>query len=399
MARSMLSAFLCASAATVMFSTVSMAQTTVTLLDRGEPFHAMAVAQDALWVGKSRTNFDLDYRVEAYRVDGSLLDRRPLSHSVTTIDGLGNGVMITGTNDKTRETEFTIARLVNGVIRVTTTRIGPNAWITGYMGQIGDRFYFADIGGNPNDDAPLGAAAQTLFSVRAPIAKSFSDEAPLWAIDTATKVEGYTGSALVATAAAPAYLPTRLRMPISGVTIDGKLYVVSNEALGSWAGSLVEINPANGATRVVYKSTSEWPYMVSSVDNGATLVLINRAAAKVLLVDRLSGDVKREWTTNGDPRSLTMVGRCVAVGNDSANTVQFFNRDDASDVAVVDLRVDLPSNEFSGLKKIVVDVKSGAVFGRASLACNPYVGKCENDDNRIVSFGPEAAAAVRANCL
>ena len=71
-------------------ATLASAAETVTLLDRGEPYDSMVAEAGVLWIGQSRLQFNANYRLEAYRADGTLIDRVTLSHSLSNMKVAGN---------------------------------------------------------------------------------------------------------------------------------------------------------------------------------------------------------------------------------------------------------------------------------------------------------------------
>ena len=180
------------------FSPKLNAQETVTVLDKGEPYDSMVADSGIFWVSKSRANFNTNYKLEAYSVDGSLIDSIALTHSLNIIKPTNNGsVVITGINPTSRLTEYTYAKLVQGRIRLNTTTIALGGFITFWIGDIGSKHYFIDQGGNP-DDTDIMNPAQTIFH---------------------------------STSSRARYLSTRLRMPVSGLVLDNKLFLVSLKML------------------------------------------------------------------------------------------------------------------------------------------------------------------------
>lgn len=348
------------------FAHTAAAQDTVTLLDRGEPYDVMVADGGTLWVGQSRLNFSSDYRLEAYDMNGRLIDRVRLSHSLWELEAAGNdSVMITGMNPTARLTEYTRAKLVNGHIQTVTTRVALGGFITFWVGDIGNRHYFVDQGGNPNDDGPLGEPAQTLFTT--------------------------TGSNA-------SYLSTRLRMPTDGKVIDGKMYLMSSEGIGSTNAKIAEVDPRTQAVRVIYQSRTAGMTNLLPVANGRYLLSSGRAENKLILTDRIAGGLVREFPTKGFTRAVAAFGHCVLAGNDETNSIEAFDLSTMADEPVYRAAVKLEPEEWSGLKKIAVDQTTGTLFARAAQACNPLVEVCDKDYNRVVKFAPEVAAALRAAC-
>ncbi len=348
------------------FAQAAAAQDTVTLLDRGEPFDVMVADAGTLWVGQSRLNFNSDYRLEAFDMNGTLLDRVRLTHSLWEIEAAGNGnIMITGINPTAQLTEYTRAKLVNGRIQTVTSRVALGGFITFWVGAIGNRHYFVDQGGNPNDDGPLGEPAQTLFST--------------------------TGSNA-------SYMTTRLRMPTDGKIIDGKLYLMSSEGMGSTNSKIAEVDPRSQTVRVLYHSRTAGMTNLLPVANNRYLLSSGREENKLILIDRVTGGLVHEFPTKGYTRAVAAFGHCVLAGNDGTNTIEAFDLNTMADEPVYRSAVKLPPEEFSGIKKIAVDPATGTLFARAARGCNPLGEVCDKDYNRIVKFAPEVAEALKTAC-
>jgi hypothetical protein len=60
--------------------------------------------------------------------------------------------------------------------------------------------------------------------------------------------------------------------------------------------------------------------------------------------------------------------------------------------------VNLPFEQFSGLRSVAVDRATGSIFVRSSLPCNPVTDVCDKEYNRVVTFGAESAQRVKAAC-
>ena len=170
----------------------SFAVDTVTLLDRTEPYSAMTARNGVFWVGHSRKQFNVDFRIESYTPEGQLIATAPLRHSLLSIKPIDfDKVIITGVNPSTRLTEYTIAQLENGVIVLRTNQIDlGGGFINFWIGTLGNRAFFADVGGNPNDTSTdLQQPGQTIF---------YS-----------------TGSNTI-------YLKNRVSMPVAGLALNNK---------------------------------------------------------------------------------------------------------------------------------------------------------------------------------
>jgi hypothetical protein len=355
----------CASASVFSMAGLAAAVETVTLLDRGEPHASMVADGGVLWVAQNRKNFNADYRLQAFAPDGRLVDEVTLSHAMWNMVQAAPGtVMMTGINPDSRLTNYTTARLDGGRIRLKTTEIALGGFINFWIASFGGKHYFADMGGNPNDDQ-LGVPAQTIFA------------------STGTNAR---------------YLSTRLRMPLSGLGMNQKLYLVSHESIGNPKSSLVEVDPISMQKRVLISSATAAYTGIKILPGTQDLVTSALAENKIVIVDSKSGQMRRELRTKGYTRSFEFFGHCVLAGDDENNIVEIFDLNSSSDLPVMAEEVALTGDEFSGIKSIAVDQSSGMIFARASLACNPMMEACDKDYNRVVSFGAEAAERLRKAC-
>jgi hypothetical protein len=341
---------------------------TVTLLDRGEPYDSMVMQDGVLWVGKSRHQFNSYYVLEAYRTDGRLLDQKQLSHSLSTMKvGDDGAVVITGINPQQRLTEYSVARLQNGKIEAATKTIDLGGFITFWLGKIGGLQYFADIGGNPNDtdDPSYQLPAQTIFT------------------STGTNAK---------------YLAARVRMPVAGTSFNGKIFIVSSDGIGQRGSSVVEVDPVSSAVRVISKSATARYRGIKHISHGQEILTLASAENKLQVISPKSGEVLREYTTSGFPRSFVTYGRCVIVGGDETNEVEAFDLSSEANERVFALKIDMSYEEFSGIKSIAVDHRSGNLFARSAYACNPIIEPCNHDYNRIVKFDDVAISELSKAC-
>lgn len=349
-------------------ATQASAVETVTLLDRGEPYDSMLVENGIVWIGQSRLQFNANYRLEAYRTDGTLLDRVTLSHSLSTMKAATNGsIMITGICPQSNLTRYTTAKVENGKIKFSTKEIALGGFITFWVANVSGRQFFVDIGGNPDDnsDPSIPQPAQTIFA---------------------------------STGSNASYLSARVRMPVSGTSLNDKLLLVSSEGIGSSAASLVEVDPRTSAVRVISKSPTA-KYKNIQVLPGTTDLITNALSeSKVKIIDSVSGQIRREFQTKGYPRSFVTAGHCILVGNDETNVVEVFDINAESTTPAFAEEVKMAAEEFSGIKSIAIDQASGTVFARAARACNPIMEACDHDNNRVIKFDQEFAARVKSAC-
>jgi hypothetical protein len=347
----------------------SFAVETVTVLDRGEPFDSMVASNGILWVGQSRINFKPSYKLRAFQTNGKLIDEVTLSHSLNTLKDAGNGAVIsTGTSPQSQLTRYTVAKVEGGKIRFTTKEIALGGFITFWISSFGGRHYFADMGGNPNDPWDPGQprpAAQTIFT------------------STGTNAN---------------YLSARVRMPVAGTSLNGKLLLVSSDGIGVDGTSLVEVDPRTSAVRVISKSQTAKYRGIEILPGSTNIVTSAWSESKVRVIDSSTGEIRREFATNGYPRSFVLIDQCIVVGNDETNVVEVFSLKGESSTPIMTANVGLDATEFSGIRSIAVDQASGNVFARSSNACNPMATNCDHDNNRVVKFDQALSSQIKASC-
>lgn len=341
---------------------------TLTLLDRAEPNPgAMLIQNGTLWVGKSRKELNADYTVEAYDPGHRLLSSAKLPHSINFIKAYtGSSVIATGFNPNSRLTAYSIISLSNGRMNVKSTNVALGGFATFWIGSVAGKNFFVDHGGNSNDNAPLGQPAQTIFSYN-----GFSSR----------------------------YLTTRLSLPVDGATYNNQLLLVSREQIGSPSAKIVRVDPATHKMTVLVKDTGANFGEMAQLGSTSLFAANASGTNKVIIFDANNPGVKREFATQGYTRNVATAGHCVFAGNDETNTIEVFDVDLQSPAPVLTLSVDMPENDFSGIKKIAVDRSSGQIYARAALPCNPVMGDCNNDNNRIVNWDSETAAKVKSVCL
>ncbi len=345
----------------------SFSNETITLLDRGELHPSMIADNGVFWIGHSRRQFNSEYRLEVYTPEGKLIDQAPMSHSLIMMKKAGsNLIMMTGINPNSQLTEYTTAKLENGKIRLRTTQINLGGFITFWIGALGNRHYFVDMGGNPDDTTTnLSLPAQTIFSS--------------------------TGSNAT-------YLNSRVRMPVAGTLLNNKLLLVSSQGIGMDAGSIVEVDPRSSAIRVLLTS-KEARFKGLEVIPGTThLVTSASALNKLIILDSASGQIRRELPTLGYTRAFVLTGHCLIAGNDETNTIEVFDLNSKEDKAIITENVKMAAAEFSGIKQIAVDNATGTVFARSNFSCNPMTTTCDKDYNRVITFGTTVAENVRKLC-
>jgi hypothetical protein len=272
---------------------------------------------------------------------------------------------MSGVNPATSLTSYSSARIEGGKIRLKTAEIALGGFINFWIADVAGRHYFADMGGNPNDNPPIGAPGQTIFS------------------STGTNSK---------------YLGTRLRMPVSGVGLNNKLYLVSSEGLGQNKSTIVEVDPTTHQKRELLMSPTA-RFMTLKVLSGTTdLVTIATMENKIVILDSKSGQIRRELLTKGFTRDTAFLGHCVIAGDDKNNMVEIFDLRKNENAAFMAGELNLPAQDFSGIKSIAVDPNTGTIFARSNVPCNPAIESCENEYNRVVSFGLKFGQQVKEAC-
>jgi len=351
----------------LILSQATLAAETVTVLDRGEPYPSLVAESGVFWVGRSRENFNANYHLEVYSPNGHMIDSIRLTHSLSSIKKTGNSsIVITGINPTTHLTEYTFARLDKDRIRIKTTGINVEGFINFWIGSIGTLHYFADMGGNPNDNNQNpNLPAQTIFS---------------------------------SAGSNPSYLSARVRMPLAGEINQGKLIIVSSEGMGLSSGSIIEVDSKTSSTRTLISSKTAQFRGLEIIPGTNDIVTIAAGENKLVILDRSSGEIRRTFPTIGYSRAFNLVGHCAIVGNDETNTVEVFDLKSKDDKAMMSEKIDLPANEFHGITQIATDESTGTIFARSNFPCNPLIEVCDQDFNRVVSLGPVFATKTQNLC-
>jgi hypothetical protein len=133
-------------------------------------------------------------------------------------------------------------------------------------------------------------------------------------------------------------------------------------------------------------------------DNKNYLVSNARMENKLVVIARDTGEIFKEFPTQGYTRSVAVLGSCVLAGNDETNTIQAFSLRSAKDTPFLTAKVELPPNLFSGIKRIIADQTTGTIFVRSALACNPLIDPCTDNNNRVLTMGSELGSKLLANC-
>lgn len=341
---------------------------TVTVLDRGEPNEAMVFHADHLWVGSSRTGFNADYKILVFDRADKKVAEIPLNHSVQFLYAYdAKSVIAVGTGHTPNLTMYTIASRNPDTFKSVTKVIPAGAWANRWLGTVGGREYFTDPGGNPEDETTdLSLPAQTIF-----------------------RMNGAT----------PWYLPTRLRLPVGGVTLDKTLYVIQKEAIGAAKSNLAVIDSATGKMKLAFLQGRNDLSGIAKLGSAPELAVIERGADKLVFLGTTSLTVLGEIATGREPRALTTLGRCVLTGSFTERGVRLVARaKEGSYSDALELANPLAESEFRRLFSITADEKTGRVYARSNFPCNPMTDACTEDYNRVITW-PEAAPDVLKACL
>ena len=160
----------------------------------------------------------------------------------------------------------------------------------------------------------------------------------------------------------------------------------------------MEVDPGNQTQRVLISSNTARYRGIEAFSGTNKVVTSATALNKLVILDSLSGQIERELTTSGFIRSFSTFGHCVIAGIDGTDSIEVFDLNSSQTKPVLTEGVNLTENDFSGIKNIAVDDKTGTVFARSNIPCNPSITTCDKDFNRVVSFGDSLAESLRNRC-
>ena len=338
-------------------STAHAGVTTLTELDRGEPYDAMSFQNGYLFVGSSRTDFNPDFHLRIYDRKDQLVKDIAMRHSVQHIRRYSNtAVVAVGT-----AYENSIANTYYSIITVTaankfavrTVKIPIDAWAQDWIGNVGGREYFADMGGNPHDEqSDPTLPAQTIFSTDS------------------------NGS--------PRYMTTRLRGPNFGITFGADLVIARFDSIQGSANFLARVNTKTGVNTTAIKGTFQRIHDIK-VKPGSNLIAISeREGAQITLGDLQSGSVVGSAPMKGTSGSLEWFGKCLVGSNVDEKKVLVF---DATDVKAPKLLKTIPFDDtgkiFAGMRGMTMDLETGRVYGRSAYPCNPMITHCDKTENSV----------------
>jgi hypothetical protein len=359
------------SALCAMASAVALGGTsTLVELDRGEPFEAMVVQGNHLWVGHSRSRFNADYRVQVFDGAGAKVAEAPLKHAVSFLYAHdANAVLAVGTANTPNLTQYSLLWLSNGKLQVRTMEVPEYAWAHQWLGTFGGAEHFLDFSGNTDDpegDENFNLPRQTIFSMSGRRAK---------------------------------YLPIRLRAPVMGKKVGNLAYVIRAYALGQPARNLVRVDFAKREAKDLCVEPLNRARDFVAQDGGKTLAVSIQGDEVLRYVDATTGGTLAEVKVDGGPSSVAELGQCVLVGAEAKKEVVAVRRN-AEGKAEVALRVDMggTGKVFRGLRKIAVNPTTGAVYGRSAYACNPLAEDCSQLWNSVAVTDADTSASLLKAC-
>lgn len=358
-------------AAVIATGAVATADTsTLVELDRGEPFEAMVVHANHLWVGQSRSQFNADYRIQVFDTAGKKVAETKLKHAVGFLYAYGpSTVMAVGTAHTPNLTHFTLLTLAGGKVTAKTTQVPVNAWAHQWIGTYGGVEHFIDFSGNSNDpeaENNFNLPAQTIFTMNRGRAK---------------------------------YLPIRLRAPRMGKKVGELAYVLRAYSIGHPGTNIAVVDVAKRQVRNLFETAWNGARDFVALDGGKTLAVSVQGDEAVRFVDATNGAVKSEIAVDGGPASMAELGQCVLVGTEGKKDVVAIRRN-AEGQATVAARVDLSGTgaTFRALKKIAVNPSTGVVYGRSAYACNPLTEDCSQLWNSVVATDAATGAKLLEAC-
>ena len=350
----------------------AMADTsTVMELDRGEPFDAMASQGGVLFVGQSRENFNSHYAIHVLDSAQKLVRTIPMTHSVEHIYPYGSdSVIAMGTAIQPNLRHYTIITIRGRAFDVRDHTVPVTAWGNDWLGTYGGKEYFADMGGNTNDDETTSNPnldAQTIFSVD-PYGRA-------------------------------RYLPVRLVGSRNGLFVGDQLLVHHLFDIRNGLRNIHRVNITTGQHDELFVAPRARIWDFLTVD-GNILAVAEAGGNRVIFVDRITKQIKTELSVEGEPRSLARVGHCLLVGSRESKSVTVISvRDPLSPAITGSIDFSTTGGAFRVLDKITVDQQSGRVYGRSAVPCNPIIETCEKSWNSVVVSSQDDAVLVKAQCL
>lgn len=345
---------------------------TLVELDRGEPFDAMAFHAGYLFVGNSRKDFGNDFHVKIFDRKDQLVKQIALRHSVTHIRRYNaKSIIAVGTayENNVGHSFFSVIT-VTGINQFTTrtVRIPIDAWAQDWIGTVGGREYFADMGGNPHDsegDQNPNLPAQTIFS---------------------TDANGR-----------PRYMKTRLRGPAFGVSRDSNLFIARFDSFGSGNNAIATVDTKT-ATLSQLKQKFSFIHDLQFKPASEILAVSERMGSQVSLVDLTSGEVGHAFT-DGTSGAVDWLNKCLIASNIDEKKIHVFDATNFKEPKLLkSYAFDDTGAIFAKMRNMTVDAETGRVYGRSSIPCNPLVTKCDKTENSVAVIDTASAKEILAMC-
>jgi hypothetical protein len=345
--------------------------TTIMDLDAGEPYEAMIFHAKHLWIGKSRKDFNTNYRIDVVDRNDKVLETLKINHAIEHLYPYGeNSVIAVGTAPEPNLRHYTIIKVVGEKFQVKDHAIPANAWGMDWLGTINGKEYFSDFGGNSQDEegsSNPNIPMQTIFSVDP------------------------SGRAV--------YSKIRLRSPMNGIRIADELYIVRFYNLGDTRRNVYRLNLKTGQFVDMFDQPRQRLTDIIPLDNN--LLAVSEAGGdRVNLIDRSTRELKKEIAIEGAPKSMQKIGQCLVVGSELSRQVNLVSVKDLSNPQIVGtLDFSTYGGHFRGLRTVAVDEQTGRVYGRSAYACNPMLQDCSKSWNSIVVGSKADAELLKAQCL
>ena len=342
---------------------------TLTLLAKGEFYSSMLTSQGYTFVGKARTGWAPDYRIEIYDPQLKLATKVALTHAPMSIHQIDKQSIITyGINPNIAQVQYTIIDTSSPSFPSTTSSLGENAWANGWLGKFGNDHFFIDVGGNVEDDVVTrspGSISQTIVRLR----------------------EGVSS-----------YLDFRISRPIAGIKSENGFYVAQGHGIGSGRSDLLQIDLENGLMKSIFKELPTEIRDMVLVESASTLVIADSAQGRLIGIDTKTDTFAWQMPTGSSPATLATAGKCVVLGDMHEKLVHVVDVSGSSPVVLHVESIKSPETQFRGLSKVTVDLQTKRVFARSNIPCNPILEECPNDFNRVIVLENEGITKALSRC-
>jgi len=338
-------------------------------MDPMEPYPAMLHHAGYLWVGQSRKDFDLGYRVTIFNQEDHRIHEIPLKHSVGTMHAHGpDAIVVTGTAANPNLTAWSVIRVKDGRFSTEHHWIPAEAWASGWLGVLGGKNYFLDIGGNVND--PDGA---------------FDPNLPAQTVFTMAPGGGR-----------PSYSKHRLRGPLNGFLLGNQFVIQRKNDIGSSESMVVSFDPLTGASKPLFNRALEYAGEPVSMGDGTRVAVAG--SGQVHVANVATGEVV-SFETGGTPRSVVAAGNCVVVGMEQEKKGLVLRVVPGAPIEMVDT-FDFNSfgDRLRGLRRVAFDASRGRIYGQSVYACNPITTDCSKSWNAVVATPRGTSAAIAEKC-